>query len=154
MVDTLRTMVFPTIVWVIAINSVFISVQNAAGQVGSSVLIAMGWKFRTLGLAVIPIVIATPFVALLGGYVADKVSNAAARRNGGRREAEAHLLNLIFPLICGVVGCVMFGYAGQHVKTTHWSVLLMGIFLIALAFLTANTVMSVYIVESYPQWAG
>ena len=112
------------------------------------------WKFKTLGLAVVPIVIATPFVAFLGGWLADKVSNAVARRNGGRREPEGHLLNLVFPLISGIAGCVLFGYAAQNIKVVHWSVLLFSIFLIVLGFLTANTVLAVYIVESYPQWAG
>lgn len=154
MIDTVRTMFFPSVVWVIMVNSAFISIQNAAGQTGSSVLIAAGWKFRNLGLAVVPIVIATPFVALLGGYVADKVSNAVAKRNGGRREAEGHLWNVIFPLICGIVGCLLFGFAAQNIRTQHWSVLLTGIFLIAVGYLTANTVLSVYIIESYPQWAG
>jgi MFS family permease len=154
MLDTVRTMLFPSVLWVVMVNSAFISVQNAAGQTGSSVLIAAGWKFRNLGLAVVPIVIATPFVALLGGYVADKVSNAVARRNGGRREPEGHLLNVIFPLVCGVVGCLLFGFAAQNIKTQHWSVLLFAIFLISLGFLTVNTVLSVFIVESYPQWAG
>jgi MFS family permease len=103
---------------------------------------------------VVPIVVATPFVWFLGGYLADKASNALARRNGGRREPEGHLLNLILPIIFGIVGCALFGYAGQNIKTTHWFVLVTGIFFIALGFLTANTVTSVYIVESYPQWAG
>lgn len=107
-----------------------------------------------MGLAVVPIVIATPFVWLFGGFLADKVSNALARRNGGRREPEGHLVNLILPLIFGVTGCLLFGYAGEHLKMVHWSVLLSGIFFISLGFLTANTVLSVYIVESYPQWAG
>ncbi|KIV98990.1 uncharacterized protein PV09_09270 [Verruconis gallopava] len=154
MLDTLRTMLFPTVLWVVAINSGFISVQNAAAQTASSVLIAAGWKFRNLGLAVVPIVVATPFVALLGGYVADKVSNAMAKRNGGRREAETHLINAIFPLLCGIAGCFLFGYGGQHITTVHWPLLLGGIFLIAVGFLTVNTVLAVYIVESYPQWAG
>ena len=171
MLDTLRTMFFPNIIWVIVINSLFISIQGAAGQTGSSVLIAMGfvaslplvemhthrffsWKFKTLGLAVVPIVIATPFVWFLGGFLADKVSNAVARRNGGRREPEGHLLNLVIPLILGITGCLLFGYAGQNLKMVHWSVLLGGIFCIAVGFLTANTVLAVYIVESYPQWAG
>jgi len=154
MLDTLRTMLFPNIIWVVVINSLFISIQGAAGQTGSSILIAMGWKFKTLGLAVVPIVIATPFVWFLGGFLADKVSNAVARRNGGRREPEGHLLNLVIPLILGITGCLLFGYAGQNLKMVHWSVLLGGIFCISLGFLTANTVLAVYIVESYPQWAG
>jgi hypothetical protein len=48
MVDTLRTMVFPNIIWVIAINSVFISIQGAAGQTGSAVLIASGFVVPSL----------------------------------------------------------------------------------------------------------
>jgi MFS family permease len=112
------------------------------------------WQFRHLGLAVIPIVIASPLVWFFGGYLADKISNAMARRNNGRREPEAHLVSLILPLIMGIIGCVMFGYAGQHVKTAHWSVLLGGIFFISLGFLATTTVLNVYIVESYPQWAG
>lgn len=43
MLDTLRTMIFPNILWVIIVNSIFISVNGAAGQVGSSVLIAAGY---------------------------------------------------------------------------------------------------------------
>lgn len=43
MIDTLRTMVFPNIIWVIIINSLFISIQGAAGQTGSSILIASGF---------------------------------------------------------------------------------------------------------------
>lgn len=154
MVDTVRTMFFPNILWVIVINSIFISVQGAAGQVGSSVLIAAGWKFKTLGLAVVPIVIATPFVWALGGFIADKVSNTIAKRNGGQREPEAHLVNLIIPLLFGITGCILFGYVGDNIKTTPGFVLLFGIFSIALGFLTVNTVLSVYVVESYPQWAG
>lgn len=42
MIDTLRTMVFPDILWVIAVNSIFVAIQGAAGQTGSSVLIASG----------------------------------------------------------------------------------------------------------------
>lgn len=102
----------------------------------------------------VPIVIATPFVALLGGYVADKVTNAVARRNGGQKEPEGNLLNLVLPLTFGIIGCILFGYAGEHTAMVHWSVLLSGIFCISLGFLTANTVLSVYIIESYPQWAG
>ncbi|QDS76825.1 hypothetical protein FKW77_002884 [Venturia effusa] len=154
MIDTLRTMCFPNIIWVIAVNGIFFAVQGAAGQTGSSVLIASGWKFRNLGLAVLPIVLATPFVALLGGYLADRVTNAVAKRNGGRREPEGNLLNIVLPLILGIAGCVLFGYAGENLKTVHWSVLLTGIFSICLGFLTTNTVLIVYVIESYPKWAG
>ncbi len=152
--ETIKTTCFPNIIWVIVVNSIFVSVQGAAGQVGSSVLIAAGWKFETLGFAVVPIVIASPLVWFFGGYVADKISNAHAKRNGGRREPEAHLLSLIIPLLAGVAGPLVFGYAGQNIKTLPGIVVLVGVFLIGFAFLTANTLFSVYLVESYPAFAG
>lgn len=42
MLDTVRTMVFPNILWIILLNSAFISINGAAGQTGSSVLLAAG----------------------------------------------------------------------------------------------------------------
>ncbi|KAL8354867.1 hypothetical protein RB601_000577 [Gaeumannomyces tritici] len=152
--DTFRSTLFPNIFWVIVVNSIFVSMQGAAGQVGSSLLIAARWKFEHLGVAVVPIVIATPFVWLFGGWVADAISNAHARRNGGRREPEAHLLSLIFPLAAGITGTVVFGYAGQNILTVPSITVLVGIFFIGFGFLTANALFSVYLVESYPAYAG
>lgn len=152
--DTLKTSLFPNILWVIIVNSIFVSTQGAAGQVASSVLIAAGWEFERLGLAVVPVVIASPFVWLFGGFLADKVSNWHARRNGGRREPEAHILSMVLPLLSGIVGGVLFGYAGENIAHTSSVVLLVSIFLIGFSFLTANALFQVYLVESYPAYAG
>lgn len=107
-----------------------------------------------LGLSVIPIVVATPFVWLLGGWLADRVANTIARRRGGHREPESHLITLALPLMLGVLGTVLFGYAGQEGKELHWMVSFFSIFLVALSVLSANTIMAVYAVESYPQIPG
>lgn len=142
-------------VWVVLVNSTFISAQGAAGQVASAVLIAAGWQFERLGLVVVPIVVASPLVWLFGGYLADRISNWHARaRGGGRREPEAHLLSLVLPLLCGIVGPLLFGYAGQNINDVPAMVLLVAVFLIGFSFLTANAVFSVYLVESYPAYAG
>ncbi|TQN69605.1 putative MFS-type transporter [Colletotrichum shisoi] len=153
-IDMLKTTLFPNIIWVIIINSILVSMQGAAGQVASSLLIAAGWKFETLGFAVIPIVIASPFVWLFGGYNADKISNWIAKRNGGRREPEAHLISLVFPLLASVVGPILFGYAGEHIRELPSIVVLLSIFFIGFGLLTANTIFAVYLVESYPRYAG
>jgi len=42
MIDTARTMVFPAVLWGICIESVFISMQLAGAQTGTSLLIAKG----------------------------------------------------------------------------------------------------------------
>ncbi|KAK3307697.1 major facilitator superfamily domain-containing protein [Chaetomium strumarium] len=151
---TARSTLFPIVLWVIVVNSILVSLQGAAGQVGSAVLIAAGWKFETMGFAVVPLVVASPFVWFFAGWVADRVSNGYAKRNGGRREPEAHLLSLAVPLLAAIVGSAVFGYAGENIKTVPSIVLLVGVFLVGFGFLAANTLFSVYVVESYPSIAG
>lgn len=152
--EMIKTTFFPNVLWVILINSMFSGVQNANSQVLSSVQIAAGWSFETTGLIFLPFVVASPFVWLFGGFLADKVSNWHARRNGGRREPEAHLLSLIVPLIAGIIGPLVVGYAGEHIGDVPTIVILIGVFFIAFGYLTTSTVVSVYLVESYPRFAG
>lgn len=75
-----------------------------------------------------------------------------ARRHRGVREAEFGLANMVLPFLSGIAGCFVFGYAGQ--SAVHWSVLLLGSFLIIYGFLCIMITINVFIVESYPQWAG
>jgi MFS family permease len=152
MVNTLRTTFFPAVVWATLANGIFIIVNSAAQQIGSFALLAQGWEFQYTGLSVVPFIAATALVYVFGGPVADRVANAATRHNNGSREPEHHLLNVVVPFVCGIAGCFIFGYAGQN--NVHWAVLLFGSFLIIFAFLTILSVVNVFIVESYPMWAG
>lgn len=94
-------------------------------------------------------------MAIFGGWGADKFANWYTKKyNGGRREPEVHLLNWIVPMLCSILGCVLFGYAGQNPNTVHWFVFLLGIFFLAYGLLTINIIQSVYVVESFPEWAG
>jgi MFS family permease len=110
------------------------------------------WKFEYTGLHVIPTIFATAGVWYFGGHLADKISNAIARRKGGAREPEYHLANLIIPFLVSIIGCFVFAYAGEH--RAHWAILLTGSFLMMFASMTTMTVMNVFLVESYPIWAG
>lgn len=110
------------------------------------------WQFQYTGLSVLPFIAATGLVYLFGGPVADRVSNAVARRNGGAREPEHHLLNIVVPLVSGLAGTFIFGWAGQN--NAHWAVLLVGSFLIIFGALVVLSVINVFVVESYPMWAG
>lgn len=65
-----------------------------------------------------------------------------------------HLINLIFPLFCGIVGCILFGVGGQYVYSVHWVTILIAAAMLNFAFLTVNIIGSVYCIESYPKWAG
>lgn len=77
-----------------------------------------------------------------------------AKRHNGRREPETHLITLILPIILGIVGCALYGWAGETFQTSHWMALLSSIFMLSFSFLASSTIVFVYIVESYPQWAG
>jgi hypothetical protein len=68
------------------------------------------------------------------------------------REAEYQLPNLIVPFVSGILGCFVFGYATQN--NLHWGYILLGGFFLIFGFLTVLTVLNVYVVESYPMWAG
>ncbi len=100
----------------------------------------------------IPSIVATVFVYLCGGVMADKVALLATKMNGGRREPEHHLPNFVLPFISGITGCLVFGAAAQN--NLHFSLLLLGSFFILFGSLTLLTTTHVFLVESYPQWAG
>ncbi|ORY70914.1 major facilitator superfamily domain-containing protein [Pseudomassariella vexata] len=152
--ETIRATFFPNVLWVIALNSAFVAAISAATQNGAAIILGLGLKFDQLGFVVLPIVVATPFVWLFGGFFADKISNLHARRNGGRREPESHLISLVFPLAAGIVGPMLFAYAGQNADQKPLIFLLVGFFLVGFGGLTMNTLVSVYLIESYPNFAG
>ncbi|ORY63847.1 major facilitator superfamily transporter [Pseudomassariella vexata] len=152
MLDTLRTTFFPAVVWATLGNSAFVIINQAAQQLGSFALLAQGWQFKYTGLIVLPFVLATVMVYFLGGPLSDKVSLTITKWHGGVREPEYHLPNLIIPFFSGVIGCFIFGYAAEN--NVHWAVIMAGSFFIIFAFLTVLTVINVYMVESYPMWAG
>lgn len=152
MLDTLKTTFFPAVVWSILTNSIFLITTQAAQQLGSFALLAEGWEFQWTGLSVVPFVLAAIMTFLISGPFAERVNNMVARRRKGVREAEFGLLNMIVPFVAGISGCFVFGYAGQ--SDVHWSVILLGLFLILFSFLCTMITINVFIVESYPQWAG
>lgn len=152
--ETVKATFFPNVLWIIALNSVFVGALSATQQNAASIILTLKLNFDQLGLVVLPIVVATPFVWFFGGYLADKISNWHARRNGGQREPEAHLISLVFPLLAGIAGPLLFGYAGDHTQERPLLSVLLGFFLIGFGGLTMNTLVSVYVVESYPNQAG
>ncbi|PKS12348.1 hypothetical protein jhhlp_001648 [Lomentospora prolificans] len=152
MLDTIRTTFFPAVIWCVLTNSVLVITNQATQQISAFALLAQGWQFQYTGLSVVPFFAAAILVFILGGPVADRVSNSVTKWNGGGREAEHHLVNLIFPFVAGVAGCFIFGYAGDN--NLHWGILLTGSFFIVFGFLSIMTILNVFIVECYPMWAG
>ncbi|KAK9781574.1 putative Major facilitator superfamily (MFS) profile domain-containing protein [Seiridium cardinale] len=123
MLDTLKCFPFPTVLWAVLLTSIM-----AGDDVAAAILLTAGWEFEHLGLAGLAAVVATPFIWLFGGYLADKVSNHIAERRDGRREPENHLLNIIVPNIINMAGALVFGYAVANISNLSSAVVLVGVF--------------------------
>jgi MFS family permease len=96
-------------------------------------------------------IVSTLAVFLIGGTFSDKVTLWLSKRRGSR-EPEYQLVNLITPILFGIIGAIVFGYADQF--HLHYMVLLLGQFFLLTAPLMAAPIINNYVIESYPQWAG
>ncbi|KAL0933671.1 major facilitator superfamily transporter [Colletotrichum truncatum] len=114
MFDALRSTYFPAIIWAVLANSIMIINNQAAQQITPFALLAQGWQFQWTGLTVLPFFLSSALVYIFGGPVADKISNAVTKWNGGSRKPEHHLANLIIPFLSAVAGSFLFGTAGER----------------------------------------
>lgn len=155
-VEIVESIIFPGVIWIVLLNAVFIGASLASSQTMTTVILAppYNWNFKYIGYSVVSVVIATMFVYVVGSWGADKAANWVTKRKGGIRESEVHLWSLIFPLFCGIFGCILFGVGGTYVYRVHWMAILSGTAFLNFAFLTVNIIGSVYCIESYPKWAG
>ncbi|KAI6272230.1 hypothetical protein MCOR27_005317 [Pyricularia oryzae] len=178
MLNTLRTTLFPVVIWTTLMNSAFIIAAQATQQISAFALLAQGWRYEHTGLSFAPFVVAALFVYVFAGPVADKLSLATTRwqarhmgrrRSGGSgsdsedcvletvpaenlREAEHTLPNFVLPFLAGIAGAFLFGASAQ--QNLHWAITLTGSFLIIFGYLTTLTLANVFAIESYPMWAG
>lgn len=153
--DSLRTFFYPHIFFITMLNSAVIALAVAAGYTAAPQLLAdpWSWPFYHLGFCLFPIILAACASFILSGWGADLVANLMARKKG-KRTPEVQLLNLIFPCLTGLIGCLLFGFSGDHPEKYHWMVFLLGLAFIAFAFLATNTIGIVYVLESHPHLAG
>lgn len=153
--DSIRTFFYPHLFFITMLNSAVIALAVAAGYTAAPQLLAdpWSWPFYHLGFCLFPIILAACASFILSGYGADLVANWIAGKKGARTP-EVQLLNLIFPCLTGLIGCLLFGFSGEHPERYHWMVFLLGLAFIAFAFLATNTIGIVYVLESNPQLAG
>ena len=61
----------------------------------------------------------------------------------------------MLPILAGLAGPLVFGYAAQNAggSLPSW-IVLVGVFILQFASGTIGTVVTVYLVESYPNFAG
>lgn len=107
--------------------------------------------FELTGLSNLTSIITTILIFAIGGTLSDKVTMMICKRRGNR-EPEYQLPNLMLPIIFGIIGSLVFGYADEF--QLHYSVVLLGNFLLTTAPLMAAPIIQSFVMESYPQWAG
>ncbi|KAJ6784710.1 hypothetical protein PWT90_00453 [Aphanocladium album] len=153
--DCLRTFFYPHMLFITLLNSAVIALALAAGYTTAPQLLAdpWSWNFYHLGFCLFPLIVAAGASFLISGWGADQVANWLARKNG-RRNPEFQALNLIIPCFVGLAGCILFGIAGDNPAKYHWMLFLLGLGMIAFAFLATNTIGIVYVLESYPHLTG
>ena len=140
----------------VLVNAAFIGISLGTNLTITTVLLAppYNWPFDKVGFVVLGPFLAAIFVMVIGGFVSDRVVNSLTKRNHGKREAEMSLWNLVFPMFCGVLGCLLYGVGGEYVYKVHWMAIFSASVILIFAFSTANIIASVVVVESYPRAAG
>ncbi|KAG6038693.1 hypothetical protein E4U41_003861 [Claviceps citrina] len=153
--DSLRTFFYPHLLFITMLNSAVIAATLAAGYTSAPQLITApwSWPFYHLGFCLFPVIAAAGFSFFVSGWGADRLANWLAKKRGNR-DPEIQVLNLFLPCLVGVIGCLLFGVAGDNPSKYHWMVFLIGLGMIAFSFLATNTIGIVYVLEAYPHLAG
>lgn len=152
---TLQTFFYPHIFFITLLNSCTIAAVLAAGYSVAPQLLAepWAWPFEHLAFLLFSTVISAIAVVLFSGIVADKFANFMAKRRG-KRDPEFQALNLIPPVLISLIGCILYGLAGDYPSKYGWPTFLCGLAFIAYGFLATNSIGIVYVLECYPHMAG
>lgn len=155
MVHTLQTFFYPHIFFITLLNSATIAATLAAGYTVAPQLLAQpwSWPFLHLGFLLFAVLISAIAVFIISGLMADAFANWWAKRRG-QRDPEFQALNLIPPTVISLIGCVIFGLAGDYPAKYGWPTFLVGLGFISYGFLATNSIGIVYVLECYPHLAG
>ncbi|KAG6016159.1 hypothetical protein E4U54_002153 [Claviceps lovelessii] len=155
LLDSMRTFFYPHLFFITMLNSAVIAATLASGYTAAPQLLTApwSWPFYHLGFCLLPVVLAAGASFVVSGWGADRLANWLAKKRGNR-DPEIQALNLILPCLVGVIGCLLFGFAGENPDKFHWMVFLIGLGMIAFSFLATNTIGIVYVLECHPHLAG
>jgi hypothetical protein len=155
-VEMARTLFLPNIAWVVLLNSASIG-TNIAGQMTSGVVLLLppySFPQASMGYITLPMFVGSVFSFIICGIGGDWLAGRLTRRNGGVREPEHQLINLVLPIVINVIGLVWFGDIGEHPERYHWICFFIANAFTGFGFLAINSVASVYAIECYPAMAG
>lgn len=178
--DVARTALLPAVVWVAVVQAVLLMAYTAASELATTMLLVKVTTPNQFSLTgIVPGVslgvagVLTVLFGVLGARftlavtrhlraqqnrrlsVLPPAERRAQKRSRPtvRREAEHNLPVLVLPLALAIAGSFIVG-AILYYDNTSTVLLLLGPTLLALAMLLALVGGSVFLVESYPVWAG
>lgn len=178
--DLARTALLPAVVWVAAVQAVLLVAYTAALEMAATMLLVKDTtpnQFSLTGLIPgVSLGVAGVLTVILGAIgarftlgvtrhlraqqnrrlsVLPKVERRAQKKSRPtiRREAEHNLPGLVLPLAMAIAGSFVVG-AILYYDNMSTVLLLLGPTFIALAMLLALVGGSVFLIESYPVWAG
>ena len=99
------------------------------------------------GLVYLSSCIGNVFGSVFCGWLNDKVSQSATRRNHGVFEPEMRLPVTIFPALLVPTGLIMFGVGINN--GVHWIVPVVGVGLVGVALTGIGSIIQPYLMDSY-----
>lgn len=154
--DSAQGIVIPSILWLVLLNGASLGVYLYQASTFAQILMASPYSFQFSWLGYVQaaqIADCLLMVPILG-YGSDILARFMARWHKGVFEPEYRLITLIVPTICVIVGCVLYGKAGQYPSSWAWSAIVVPYHLGYFAFLGINLISITYAVDSFPAKAG
>ncbi|KAF7969548.1 hypothetical protein HWV62_26951 [Athelia sp. TMB] len=144
----------PAVAWATMVFSVTVGFLVA---ITSNFGVALGdapYNFNTLqlGLCFISAGIGALLAAPMGGWLGDKITTIATRKNGGIREPEMRLPAIIPHIIIAPFALVLYGVGIEH--GLHWICPAFAFALFNLSTVAATNIAMMYAIEVYKPIAG
>ncbi|KAH8588123.1 major facilitator superfamily domain-containing protein [Bisporella sp. PMI_857] len=149
----------PSIVYILILNSLLFGGLVSLSITYAQVLEFPPWHFSAaaVGTANVGSCIGALLALLLSGSTVDTLSGMLTRRNGGVREPEHILPNILPPALLAFVGMVVYGCVAGNPEshTGHgWIGIHVSFGLYYCAFVAISAISSMWIGEATPHWSG
>lgn len=146
----------PGIVFAILVPSITLGCAIALSLTYSTVLIQnYHWAPKSVGLISLSPIPAALLAMILAGFGGDKISIFMARRNSGVAIPEHRLIPLVFPLIAGVAGMLLYAFTADNKNGNgSWAGPIFGWGIYEFAFVCTLITSTAFAAECWPQNPG
>ncbi|OJI96471.1 hypothetical protein ASPVEDRAFT_78240 [Aspergillus versicolor CBS 583.65] len=152
--DLVRSATFPNVIWIVLLNACMSGTTVASTLVISTILQGpYHWAARNVGLSMLSIAMGALLTIPVTGVVGDAVIKFVAKKKRVHLP-EHQLINLILPVVVGLIGTIGYGVVAARPDKYHWMVLLAMMTFQFFASSSINILSTTYAIECYPDLAG